>query len=165
MAITGAHLIMQHLAANGVQHVFGYPGGCIMPLYDALPDYDIEHILCRHEQGCALAADGYARSSGRLGVAFATSGPGATNLVTGVANAAMDSIPLLVITGQVPGQLIGTDAFQEVDVLGLSFGITKHSYLVRDASDLANILAEATELATTGRPGLRSNRWLQYHAR
>ena len=110
MSLTGAQIVLQTMEAAGISRVFGYPGGCIMPLYDALPDSPIRHYLCRHEQGCALAADGYARATGKIGVAIATSGPGATNLLTGVANAAMDSVPLLVITGQVPASLIGTDA-------------------------------------------------------
>jgi acetolactate synthase-1/2/3 large subunit len=125
-----------------------------MPLYDALvDDVSVEHVLCRHEQGCALAADGYARASGRLGVCIATSGPGATNLITGVANAHRDSIPMLVITGQVPSGLIGTDAFQETDVLGMTLGIVKHSYLVTDAADIPDVMEQAIALATSGRPG------------
>ncbi|HBC35865.1 MAG TPA: acetolactate synthase large subunit, partial [Marinobacter adhaerens] len=137
-----------------ISTVFGYPGGCIMPLYDALvDDVGVEHVLCRHEQGCALAADGYARASGNLGVCIATSGPGATNLITGVANAHRDSIPMLVITGQVPSGLIGTDAFQETDVLGMTLGIVKHSYLIDDADSLPTIMEEAIELAQSGRPG------------
>lgn len=153
IAETGAQAILKVLDEQGVDRVFGYPGGCIMPLYDALLESDIEHVLCRHEQGCALAADGYARASGRLGVAIATSGPGATNLVTGVANAMMDSVPMLVITGQVPSAAIGTDAFQETDVLGLSLGITKHSYLVTDPDDIPRVMNEAIDLAKSGRPG------------
>lgn len=153
MSMTGAQALLTGMEAAGIQQVFGYPGGCIMPVYDALLNSTIRHYLCRHEQGCALAADGFARSSGSLGVAIATSGPGATNLLTGVANAAMDSVPLLVITGQVPSGLIGTDAFQEVDVLGLTFGITKHSYLVTDAAQIPRVITEAIALAQSGRPG------------
>lgn len=153
MSMTGAQALLSGMESAGITQVFGYPGGCIMPVYDALLNSSIRHYLCRHEQACALAADGYARSSGSLGVAIATSGPGATNLLTGVANAAMDSVPLLVITGQVPSGLIGTDAFQEVDVLGLTFGITKHSYLITDAAEIPATLQEAIDLAQSGRPG------------
>ncbi len=153
MNITGAHALLKMMESAGISQVFGYPGGCIMPLYDALPDSPIQHYLCRHEQACALAADGYARASGNIGVAIATSGPGATNLITGVANAAMDSVPMLVITGQVPAPLIGTDAFQEVDVLGMTFGITKHSYIVTRSEDILRTVGEAISLAQSGRPG------------
>jgi len=152
--MNGAQHILQAFQQHSITTVFGYPGGCIMPLYDALvDDVSVEHVLCRHEQGCALAADGYARASGNLGVCIATSGPGATNLITGVANAFQDSVPLLVITGQVPAGLIGTDAFQETDVLGMTLGIVKHSYLVDDADSLPGILVEAIALAQSGRPG------------
>ncbi|AXS84839.1 acetolactate synthase 2 catalytic subunit [Marinobacter sp. Arc7-DN-1] len=152
--MNGAQHILEAFHRHNIRTVFGYPGGCIMPLYDALvDDVSVEHVLCRHEQGCALAADGYARASGTLGVCIATSGPGATNLVTGVANAHRDSIPMLVITGQVPSGLIGTDAFQETDVLGMTLGIVKHSYLVDDANALPAIMEEAMELAQSGRPG------------
>ncbi|AOY88330.1 acetolactate synthase 2 catalytic subunit [Marinobacter salinus] len=152
--MNGAQHILDAFHRHDINTVFGYPGGCIMPLYDALvDDVGTEHVLCRHEQGCALAADGYARASGKLGVCIATSGPGATNLITGVANAHRDSIPMLVITGQVPSSLIGTDAFQETDVLGMTLGIVKHSYLVDTATDLPAILEEAIHLAQSGRPG------------
>ncbi len=151
--MNGAEHILAALTRHGVDTVFGYPGGCIMPLYDALVASPIEHVLCRHEQGCALAADGYARASGRLGVCIATSGPGATNLVTGVANAHRDSVPLLVITGQVPSALIGTDAFQETDVLGMTLGMVKHSYLIRPGDNLPAVMEEAITLAQSGRPG------------
>ncbi|PCM43559.1 acetolactate synthase 2 catalytic subunit [Marinobacter sp. ANT_B65] len=152
--MNGAQHILETFHHHNIQTVFGYPGGCIMPLYDALvDDVNVEHVLCRHEQGCALAADGYARASGKLGVCIATSGPGATNLITGVANAHRDSTPMLVITGQVPSSLIGTDAFQETDVLGMTLGIVKHSYLVESADELPVILDEAIELAQSGRPG------------
>lgn len=152
--MNGAQHILEAFHRHNISTVFGYPGGCIMPLYDALvDDVGVEHVLCRHEQGCALAADGYARASGKLGVCIATSGPGATNLITGVANAHRDSIPMLVITGQVPSGLIGTDAFQETDVLGMTLGIVKHSYLVDDADALPAIMEEAIELAQSGRPG------------
>ena len=152
--MNGAQHILEAFHRHSISTVFGYPGGCIMPLYDALvDDVGVEHVLCRHEQGCALAADGYARASGKLGVCIATSGPGATNLITGVANAHRDSIPMLVITGQVPSGLIGTDAFQETDVLGMTLGIVKHSYLIDDADSLPSIMEEAIELAQSGRPG------------
>ncbi|EDM49695.1 acetolactate synthase 2 catalytic subunit [Marinobacter algicola] len=152
--MNGAQHILDAFHRHNISTVFGYPGGCIMPLYDALvDDVGVEHVLCRHEQACALAADGYARASGKLGVCIATSGPGATNLITGVANAHRDSIPMLVITGQVPSGLIGTDAFQETDVLGMTLGIVKHSYLVDDADSLPAIMEEAMELAQSGRPG------------
>lgn len=152
--MNGAQHILEAFHRHNIQTVFGYPGGCIMPLYDALVDDDrVEHVLCRHEQACALAADGYARASGKPGVCIATSGPGATNLITGVANAHRDSIPMLVITGQVPTELIGTDGFQETDVLGMTLGIVKHSYLVERADQLPAILEEAMELTQSGRPG------------
>ena len=152
--MNGAQHILDAFHRHSISTVFGYPGGCIMPLYDALvDDVGVEHVLCRHEQACALAADGYARASGKLGVCIATSGPGATNLITGVANAHRDSIPLLVITGQVPSGLIGTDAFQETDVLGMTLGIVKHSYLIDDADALPAVMEEAMELAQSGRPG------------
>lgn len=152
--MNGAQHILEAFHRHNISTVFGYPGGCIMPLYDALvDDVGVEHVLCRHEQGCALAADGYARASGKLGVCIATSGPGATNLITGVANAHRDSIPMLVITGQVPSGLIGTDAFQETDVLGMTLGIVKHSYLIDDADSLPIIMEEAIELTQSGRPG------------
>ncbi|KAA1170581.1 acetolactate synthase 2 catalytic subunit [Marinobacter salinexigens] len=152
--MNGAQHILEAFHRHNISTVFGYPGGCIMPLYDALvDDVGVEHVLCRHEQACALAADGYARASGKLGVCIATSGPGATNLITGVANAHRDSIPMLVITGQVPSGLIGTDAFQETDVLGMALGIVKHSYLIDNADELPAILEEAMELAEGGRPG------------
>ncbi|TMP44112.1 acetolactate synthase 2 catalytic subunit [Pseudoalteromonas citrea] len=151
--MTGAQLLIDLLAKHGVQEVFGYPGGAIMPIYDALYGAPVKHYLTRHEQGAGFAAVGYARSTGKLGVCFATSGPGATNLVTALADAMMDSVPLLAITGQVPTAAIGSDAFQEVDVLGMSLSCTKHSYMVERAEDLAEILQEAMHLALSGRPG------------
>ena len=151
--MNGAQALCKALEAEGVEIIFGYPGGAIMPVYDALLDSKLQHILCRHEQGAALAADGYARASGRLGVCMATSGPGATNLITGIANAYMDSVPMLAITGQVANPLIGTDAFQEVDVFGMTLPIVKHSYLVRDVNDLPRIIHEACSIAMSGRPG------------
>lgn len=152
--MNGAQHILEAFHRHHIDTVFGYPGGCIMPLYDALvDDAVVEHVLCRHEQACALAADGYARASGRTGVCIATSGPGATNLITGVANAHRDSVPMVVITGQVPSALIGTDAFQETDMLGMALGIVKHSYLVEQADELPGVLEEAFKLASEGRPG------------
>jgi len=152
--MNGAQHILEAFHRHNINTVFGYPGGCIMPLYDALvDDVGVEHVLCRHEQACALAADGYARASSEIGVCIATSGPGATNLITGVANAYMDSIPMLVITGQVATSMIGTDAFQETDILGMTLGIVKHSYLVDDAEALPVIIEEAVQLAQSGRPG------------
>ncbi|WP_372966123.1 acetolactate synthase 2 catalytic subunit [Marinobacter sp.] len=152
--MNGAQHILEAFHRHNINTVFGYPGGCIMPLYDALvDDVGVEHVLCRHEQACALAADGFARASGEIGVCIATSGPGATNLITGVANAYMDSTPMLIITGQVPSPLIGTDAFQETDILGMTLGIVKHSYLADDPESLPAILEEAITLAQSGRPG------------
>ncbi|MDA0130477.1 acetolactate synthase 2 catalytic subunit [Vibrio sp. MarTm2] len=151
--MTGAELVVAALKQQGIKTVFGYPGGAIMPIYDALYDGGVEHILCRHEQGAAMAAIGMARATQDVAVCMATSGPGATNLVTGLADAFMDSIPLVAITGQVASSHIGTDAFQEMDVIGMSLSCTKHSYLVTDIHDLAPTLAEAFEVAKTGRPG------------
>jgi len=151
--MNGAQLLVKSLAAEGVTIVFGYPGGAIMPFYDALLDAPFRHILVRHEQAAALAADGYARATGKVGVCVATSGPGATNLMTGLANANLDSVPMVAITGQVPTEVLGTDAFQEVDVLGMSLPLVKHSFLVRRASDLAAVVSEAFRLAKSGRPG------------
>ena len=149
----GTQWIVKTLKEKGITTVFGYPGGQIMPLYDALYDGGIEHVLCRHEQGAAMAAIGYARATGKIGVCIATSGPGATNIITGLADALIDSVPVIALTGQVPTTLIGTDAFQEVDVLGLSLACTKHSYLINDATQLPNTLQEAFNLANSGRPG------------
>ncbi|ATD23229.1 acetolactate synthase catalytic subunit [Vibrio cholerae] len=151
--MTGAQLVVAALKQQGIKTVFGYPGGAIMPIYDALYDGGVEHILCRHEQGAAMAAIGMARSTQKVAVCMATSGPGATNLVTGLADAFLDSVPLVAITGQVASSHIGTDAFQEMDVIGMSLSCTKHSYLVTDINELAPTLAEAFEVAQTGRPG------------
>ncbi|WP_421237704.1 acetolactate synthase 2 catalytic subunit [Aeromonas jandaei] len=151
--MNGAQFLVQALKKQGVTQVFGYPGGAIMPVYDALYDGGLAHQLCRHEQGAAMAAVGYARASGQVGVCIATSGPGATNLVTGLAEALLDSVPLVAISGQVPCSAIGTDAFQEVDVLGMSLSCTKHSFMVTDAADLGRVLADAFAIATEGRPG------------
>lgn len=151
--MSGAQWVVHALRAQGVKTVFGYPGGAIMPVYDALYDGGVEHLLCRHEQGAAMAAIGYARSTGKTGVCIATSGPGATNLITGLADALLDSVPVVAITGQVSAPFIGTDAFQEVDVLGLSLACTKHSFLVQSLEELPRIMAEAFEVANAGRPG------------
>jgi acetolactate synthase-1/2/3 large subunit len=153
MKLTGAHILWSVLIEQGVDTVFGYPGGAILPAYDALLDHPIRHVLVRHEQGATHMADGYARASGKVGVAMATSGPGATNLVTGIANAMMDSIPLVCITGQVPEHLLGSDAFQETDVTGITLTITKHNFLVTTADQIAPTLRRAFEIATSGRPG------------
>ncbi len=150
---TGAHLVVEALEREGVDYVFGYPGGAIMPVYDALPGSRLKHVLVRHEQAAALAADAYGRVSGEPGVCLATSGPGATNLITGIANAFMDSVPMVAITGQVPTPLMGTDAFQEIDVFGVTMPIVKHSFIARSASDIPQIFAEAFALAKGGRPG------------
>ena len=151
--VSGARMVVEALEREGVRHVFGYPGGAIMPVYDALKGSSLTHILVRHEQAAALAADAYGRVTGRPGVCLATSGPGATNLVTGIANAFMDSVPMVAITGQVPSMLIGTDAFQEVDIFGITLPIVKHSYVVRDPADIPHVFAEAFALAASGRPG------------
>ena len=151
--MNGAQWVVHALRAQGVETVFGYPGGAIMPVYDALYDGGVEHLLCRHEQGAAMAAIGYARATGITGVCIATSGPGATNLITGLADALLDSIPVVAITGQVAAPFIGTDAFQEVDVLGLSLACTKHSFLVESLDELPRVLAEAFAVANSGRPG------------
>ncbi len=150
---TGAHAVVRALEDQGVDYVFGYPGGAIMPVYDALTGSRLKHVLVRHEQAAALAADGFARVSGKPGVCLATSGPGATNLVTGIANAFMDSVPMVAITGQTPTPLMGTDAFQEIDTFGITLPIVKHSYVVRDPADIPAVFAEAFALATEGRPG------------
>lgn len=149
----GAELVLKVLQQQGVDTIFGYPGGAIMPIYDAIYHSTVKHYLCRHEQGGAFSAIGYARASGKVGVCLATSGPGATNLITSLADALLDSVPLVAITGQVSQAVMGTDAFQEVDVLGLSLGVTKHSFMVRDVNELAHTLQEAFRLAESGRPG------------
>ena len=152
--MTGADALMDALRRNGVEIIFGYPGGAILPIYDAVYKAEqqgwLKHILVRHEQGGAHAADGYARATGRVGVCFGTSGPGATNLVTGIATAQMDSVPMVVITGQVPRPCIGTDAFQETDIFGITLPIVKHSWVVRDPGDLASVVAQAFLLQRLG---------------
>src|SRR3974390_2448210 len=152
--LSGAEMVIRALKDQGVRHIFGYPGGAVLPIYDALfKANDITHVLVRHEQGAVHAAEGYARSTGKPGVVLVTSGPGATNAVTGLTDALMDSIPLVVLTGQVPTHLIGTDAFQECDTVGITRPCTKHNYLVKDVADLPHVLHEAFKIATSGRPG------------
>ena len=151
--VTGARLVVEALEREGVRYVFGYPGGAIMPVYDALPGSNLTHILVRHEQAAALAADAWGRVTGEPGVCLATSGPGATNLVTGIANAFMDSVPMVAITGQVASHLIGTDAFQEIDIFGITLPIVKHSYVIRRTEDIPRVFAEAFSIARSGRPG------------
>ncbi len=154
---TGAFALLDSLKRHGVEHIFGYPGGAILPIYDELYKFeergDLRHFLVRHEQGAVHAADGYARATGKVGVCFATSGPGATNLVTGIATAHMDSIPMVIVTGQVPRFMIGTDGFQETDIWGITLPIVKHSFVVREPEDIGRIVAEAFYIASTGRPG------------
>ena len=157
MKLTGAQILWEALVREGVTDVFGYPGGAILPAYDAMLGYPIRHVLVRHEQGATHMADGYARASGKVGVAIATSGPGATNMVTGIATAMMDSSPIVCITGQVGSKLIGSDAFQETDITGITLPITKHNYLVTSAEDVAPAVREAFAVAAIGpsRPGAR----------
>ena len=152
--MTGAEMVIQALVDQGVQHLFGYPGGAVLPIYDALFKQEkVRHILVRHEQGAVHAAEGYARSTGKVGCVLVTSGPGATNAVTGLTDALMDSIPLVCITGQVPTHLIGNDAFQECDTVGITRPCTKHNYLVKRIDDLPRVLHEAFYVAASGRPG------------
>jgi acetolactate synthase-1/2/3 large subunit len=151
--LTGAEILWATLEGEGVREVFGYPGGAILPVYDALRKFPIRHILVRHEQGAVHMADGYARASGRVGVAMATSGPGATNMVTGIATAMLDSIPIVCITGNVSSKVLGSDAFQEVDITGITMPVTKHNYLVTRAEDIAQVVRDAFRVATSGRPG------------
>ncbi|MDH3986898.1 MAG: thiamine pyrophosphate-binding protein, partial [Gammaproteobacteria bacterium] len=154
MELTGADIFVQSLKEEGVDYIFGYPGGAVLHIYDALyQQTDVQHILVRHEQAATHAADGYARSTGRPGVVIVTSGPGATNAVTGIATAYMDSIPMVVFTGQVPTHLIGNDAFQEADNIGITRPCVKHNFLVKDVTKLAETIKKAFYVATTGRPG------------
>lgn len=153
MKLTGAKILVESLRKEGVDVMFGYPGGVVLPIFDALYDAPIKFVLVRHEQGAAHAADGYARATGRVGVCLATSGPGATNLITGIATAYMDSVPMVAITGQVKTSLIGNDAFQEADITGITRPITKHNYLVKNVEDLSLVVKEAFHVASTGRPG------------
>ena len=153
-SMTGAQIVLQALADQGVEHIFGYPGGAVLPIYDELFQQNrLKHVLVRHEQGAVHAAEGYARSTGKVGVVLVTSGPGATNAVTGLTDALMDSIPVVCITGQVPTHLIGNDAFQECDTVGITRPCTKHNYLVKDVNQLPRVLHEAFYVARTGRPG------------
>ena len=152
--LTGAEIVVRCLQEEGVEHVFGYPGGAVLYIYDALFKQDkVKHVLVRHEQGAAHAADGYSRASNKVGVCLVTSGPGLTNAVTGIATAYMDSIPMVVLVGQVPTHAIGLDAFQEVDTVGITRPCVKHNFLVKDVADLAPTIKKAFYLATTGRPG------------
>ena len=151
--LTGSEIVWATLVGEGVSTVFGYPGGAILPVYDALRKFPIHHVLVRHEQGASHMADGYARASGKVGVAIATSGPGATNLVTGIATAMLDSIPMVCITGNVSSKILGTDAFQEVDITGITLPVTKHNFLVNRAEDIATAIRSAFQIATSGRPG------------
>src|SRR5262245_37032393 len=152
--ISGAEMVIEALADQGVTDIFGYPGGAVLPIYDALFHQEkVRHVLVRHEQGAVHAADGYARSTGKVGAVLVTSGPGATNAVTGLTDALMDSVPLVCITGQVPTHLIGNDAFQECDTVGITRPCTKHNYLVKDVADLPRVLHEAFYVAGSGRPG------------
>ena len=154
MKLSGAEIVCESLLKEGVDIVFGLPGGAVLPLYGAMAKYpELRHVLVRHEQAAAMAADGYARATGRVGVCSATSGPGATNLVTGIATAQMDSVPLVAVTGQVPRAAIGRDAFQETDVTGITLPITKHNFLVMEVEDVAPAIKEAFHIARTGRPG------------
>lgn len=154
MELSGAQIVIQSLKDEGVEYIFGYPGGAVLHLYDAIfQQDDVKHILVRHEQGATHAADGYARSTGKPGVVLVTSGPGATNAVTGIATAYMDSIPMVVISGQVPSSVIGSDAFQEVDMVGITRPCVKHNFLVKDVTKIAETIKKAFYVATTGRPG------------
>ena len=154
MKLTGAQIVCESLLRENVEVAFGIPGGAILPLYGAMPEYpQLRHILVRHEQAAAMAADGYARVTGKVGVCMATSGPGATNLVTGIASAQMDSIPIVAITGQVPRAAIGKDAFQETDMTGITLPVTKHNYLVMSAAEIPQAIKNAFYIASTGRPG------------
>src|SRR3974390_1012454 len=154
MDISGAEIVVKSLAAEGVEYVFGYPGGAVLFIYDELFKQDkVKHVLVRHEQGATHAADGYARASNRVGVCLVTSGPGVTNAVTGIATAYLDSIPMVIVTGQVPTHAIGLDAFQEVDTVGVTRPCVKHNFLVKDIKDLAVTMKKAFYLASSGRPG------------
>src|SRR5205807_2837036 len=154
MRMTGSKALLDSLKRQGVQVIFGYPGGAVIPIYDAIyEEEEIRHVLVRHEQGAGHAAEGYAKATGKVGVCLATSGPGATNLVTPIADAYMDSVPIVCITGQVATHFIGTDAFQEADITGITMPITKHNRLVQRAEEVPEAIAEAFHLASTGRPG------------
>ena len=163
-SMTGAQSLISSLEAAGTEHIFGIPGGAILPAYDPLMDSSIRHILVRHEQGAGHAAQGYAAATGRVGVCMATSGPGATNLVTPIADAHMDSVPMVAVTGQVGAAAIGTDAFQEADIRGITMPITKHNFLVTDPAEIPRTIAEAFHIASTGRPGSGARRRGQVRA-
>ena len=152
--MTGAAMIVRALIDHGVQHIFGYPGGAVLPIYDEIfQQSEVEHILVRHEQGAGHAAEGYAKASGKVGVAFATSGPGATNLITAIADAMLDSVPTVFVTGQVKSELIGTDGFQEADTIGITTPIVKHSFMIQHPLEIPRSIHEAFHIARTGRPG------------
>src|SRR5881227_4178427 len=151
--MSGAQMLLECLAREGVDCIFGYPGGVTLPLYDVLYDHQIRHVLVRHEENAAFAAEGYARTTGKVGVCCATSGPGATNLTTGLVDAMMDSIPIVAITGQVTSKLIGSDAFQEADTFGITRSGTKHNFLVKNLAELPKTIHEAFHIAASGRPG------------
>src|SRR5580704_17725793 len=151
--LTGSEILWATLVGEGVETVFGYPGGAILPVYDALRKLPVHHVVVRHEQGASHMADGYARASGKVGVAMATSGPGATNLITGIATAMLDSIPIVCITGNVSSKVLGTDAFQEVDITGITLPVTKHNFLVSRTEDIAQVIRHAFQIAQSGRPG------------
>src|SRR5213078_1489142 len=153
MKLTGAQALIKSLEMEGVEVVFGLPGGCILPAYDPLIESSIRHILVRHEQGAGHAAEGYAWATGKVGVCMVTSGPGATNLVTPLTDAKMDSVPIVAITGQVPTPVVGNDAFQEADITGITMPVTKHNELVLDTADIPRVIREAFHIASTGRPG------------
>ena len=151
--MSGSQILLESLAREGVEMIFGYPGGVTLPIYDVLYDHPIRHVLVRHEENASFAAEGYARATGRVGVCMATSGPGATNLTTGLVDALMDSIPIVAITGQVPEHLIGRDAFQEADTFGITRAATKHNYLVKQIDEIPQVIHEAFHVAGAGRPG------------
>src|SRR5665647_816582 len=153
MKLKGTQILLKALEEENVDIIFGYPGGAVLDIYDQLYKSTLKHILVRHEQGAVHAADGYARATGKVGVCIVTSGPGATNTITGVATAYMDSIPMVVFTGQVPRSLLGRDSFQEIDIMGITLSITKHSFIVKDESKLADTIRKAFEIAQSGRPG------------
>ena len=151
--LSGAEMVVQSLLDEGVEYVFGYPGGSVLDIYDAIHQSSLNHVLVRHEQGAVHMADGYARSTGKVGCVLVTSGPGATNAITGILTAYTDSVPLVIITGQVPSSLIGTDAFQECDMIGISRPVVKHSFMIKDPQEIPETIKKAFYIASTGRPG------------
>ena len=151
--LSGAEMVVQSLLDEGVEYVFGYPGGSVLDIYDAIHQSSLNHVLVRHEQGAVHMADGYARSTGKVGCVLVTSGPGATNAITGILTAYTDSVPLVIITGQVPSSLIGSDAFQECDMIGISRPVVKHSFMIRDPQEIPETIKKAFYIASTGRPG------------